>query len=601
MKSVSQKERDEFAKELKSRRSEYAKERAELEKRRGLIGKQFGGYERKSSELDVQRAELVKNFGELSGQIEELRETSLDSMLNFFKIRALRANILSKESQKGTVTEELKIADSGRATMRSQLEKVIGELRANKDSQTKWQSEALARFYVRRVREWESAPYTPEEVAELFTEEHLSELSMEDYVLLLKRFPSEMISHVSRHGVRDHTGHMWHRSGVGEYNKNFLELLADGRLKSIISRIIQDGLTKEAVIKHLNLNSAKNRKEVLVMANDIFRQVNAGGGGSYEDISAVHLAAEEVADSCYGAEKGNEAFVVFPSVFIDSQYGYRGNLSKSGGGYWNDQWVFESEQEGVGLDAGIVFLPGEVEVGRETGSRYEVIDGKAVVNERYVKAIGELINHPKFDEVMGEILSELGKASFRPSQGLVDRLRERVMDELGIEDEKLARALTNHDAASKLLIGKSFVQKTDDRDMGAYRSTFEGLVSGILQKAGIEFVLASDTVPAREYWESVFMENSGTRPSRVVYYAESDPTQALCSWRQSNGLLKKTELDFQKHGGDFTQSGLEMRERFSSVLTEAIDYLFPPEDDPSLPPPLPMQDGDVLDDIREQS
>ena len=124
-----------------------------------------------------------------------------------------------------------------------------------------------------------------------------------------------------------------------------------------------------------------------------------GGSGSYMDKMAIHFATEEVADCYYGAEKGNEIFIAYPSAYIASQYYFQGKLNAGDSGYWNDQWVWANEERGIDLNTGLVFIPEEARVDRETGSRYELDENKNPVID---KALQEGIS---FSEAKNKISS----------------------------------------------------------------------------------------------------------------------------------------------------------------------------------------------------
>jgi len=104
------------------------------------------------------------------------------------------------------------------------------------------------------------------------------------------------------------------------------------------------------------------------------------------DKSAIHLASNEVLDDLYGAEAGNQIFVVYPTDLIASQYTFgtsdtiSPDISQKPSKFsriWNDIFVW-TEDQSITLDAGIVFLPKNTQVDPETGSQYKVVDGKII-------------------------------------------------------------------------------------------------------------------------------------------------------------------------------------------------------------------------------
>ncbi len=587
-KKESQEERDALAASLKERRAQARETRTGLEAERDVLEPQ---QQEAESSLEANRTEqlkLLEELGELAETLAGLQEGAVDKMLNFFKIRSLRGEIKTGTEELDSLEEVLETGAATVDKMRTRLREIIQELQDNSSRDTAWASEQLATFYQRTMDTWERAPYTPEDAEEHFSEERLVQMPLDEYVALLKRFPSEMVTHVSRHGVRDHTGHIGHQAGVGEYHNSFKALLEDGRLKSVISRIVKENFSKESVAEVANMNQAEDRETAELLARQMVDSFNLGGPGSYADLSAIHFAAQEVADIYYGAERGNEAFVVYPSVFIDAQYGYQGNLSEAGGGYWNDQWIFATEQNGISLDAGIVFLPEAAQVGRETGSRYEVVEGKGVINKEYVEQVGSLLGKSMFDEIMNEIRTELGRfnAFQNVPKDLMDRLHERVEKELGVTDERLRDALVTYRAGMELPLSKESLMASrgdliNQNNLVYELQVLDQRIEGLLSDEGIYYKQAPDMISSKDYWEQYFKDNPQERPSKIVYYTQSDPTRALRAWKEQEGLSKTSQDNpFAKRQSDLDAEGAHvMKDRFESVLSETVDYLFPPEVD----------------------
>ena len=214
----------------------------------------------------------------------------------------------------------------------------------------------LSDFYRQEKKKWVNSEYTTEEIAENFSEEHLASLSFDEYILLLQRFPREMVAHVTRQGIRDHTGHMFHTTGEGAYTNGFMRMVGDGRLRSPLGVYIMEAEKEKAVARYLRLDRFQTQDEAFQYLDTLTNDDRQSDSGSYVDRMAVHFATEEVADCFYGSEKGNEIFVAYPSAYIASQYYFSGRLRDGGGGYWNDQWVWATAERGMDLNAGIVFI-----------------------------------------------------------------------------------------------------------------------------------------------------------------------------------------------------------------------------------------------------
>lgn len=209
-----------------------------------------------------------------------------------------------------------------------------------------------------------------ERIDELFTQEHLSSLSLKEYGELLQQYPSEIMAHVVRQGVRDHVGHNFHTQGLGEKQDGFKALLADGRLRPPMGVKMPEGMSLESVRSFVS----PNRWPIQPLAESWLKEylsTTGIGKSTYSDGMAVHLSTNSVADRYYGSETGNEVFVTYPAAMIASQFHFDSNLEdNSQAGYWADDWVWADGLDGIRLDAGIVFLPKDARVDPATGSKY---------------------------------------------------------------------------------------------------------------------------------------------------------------------------------------------------------------------------------------
>lgn len=184
---------------------------------------------------------------------------------------------------------------------------------------------------------------------------------------MLKRFPGEMLTHVIRHGVRDHADLANHTRGIGEYCYALDTVLHKKELRSAIGIALQEVAKEEAIAKFLKFDHCPSRNAALGRVHVNFKSSIIGDPHAFADCSAIHFAAEEVADRFYGSESGNEIFFVFPSAMIASQYNFFGNLSHGNeGSVHNDPFVWPEIDKGIPLNAGIVFIPKDAMVDRES-------------------------------------------------------------------------------------------------------------------------------------------------------------------------------------------------------------------------------------------
>jgi hypothetical protein len=185
---------------------------------------------------------------------------------------------------------------------------------------------AIDEFYTKQKNKWAESSYSKEDIVQCFSPEHLASLSLEEYILLLRRFPSQMITHVTRQGIRDHVGAVNHHAGMNKLWNGFKDIVEDGALKSSFAIHVTDNAKEEEIVDFLNLKN-KTKEEAVRDIDYIVGEDTQNHHGSFADRRSVHFAAEEVADVHYGAETGNEIFFAYPSALIASQYIFSGQLS----------------------------------------------------------------------------------------------------------------------------------------------------------------------------------------------------------------------------------------------------------------------------------
>ncbi|HSW65648.1 MAG TPA: hypothetical protein VLI54_00725 [Bacillota bacterium] len=430
-------------------------------------------------------------------------------------------------------------------------------------------------FYEEQARRWENAPYTPEDLATYFTPEHLSSLTMDQYVLLMRRFPGELVTHVTRQGIRDHMGMIYHTEGVGSYSNGFANMLEDRRLRSPLGVYMIEEHKEAAVGQFLNLGRHGSAQEALERLDRITHPTIQYEAGSYADRSAIHFAAEEVGNEYYGSERGNEIFIAFPAAMIASQYHFNGDPTDNTGGYWNDLWVWEHEQAGIPLDAGLIFIPANAQVDRNTGSRYQLdeqgsplpnVEGRASVEA--VLASPEL---PAFYEEAQEAVYRAGDDETALREALAP-LRSRLQAQCNITNPRLLDSLVKPENLLSLKVQQDEV--TSGHSLPEMR---DAIISGVLTDAEMHYMAAQDPISSQEYWEGYF-NDIGWRPSKVVFYEDSDPTAAMRRWRDENDIWRRTgkpSYGFPQHaverGDPVASRGME---RFRSLALNAIDNHF---------------------------
>jgi hypothetical protein len=419
--------------------------------------------------------------------------------------------------------------------------------------------ELLNAFYKKERERWAQSKGSPEEMKELFTEEHLASLPMDQYALLLKHFPNAMVTHVTRQGIRDHFGHSYHTAGQGEYKDGFVKMLQDGELKSPLAVAATEMGKEAAVAKTINLDRSQTKEE----AQDQLNKVLSTDFSGWADAAAVHVATEEVADKYYGSERGNEIFIAFPSAHVAAEHVSIGSLSGEGaelGGQHNDTWILADNnlEKGMSLNAGVVFIPTEARVNPHTGSRYELDDQRRPIeNSEFRSKIFELLDGKDF-------LAFLEEKSDKTQNELVEEINSRF----NINNLSLANAIINkrqdfnayNAARSRLQSGERPRYWVDDDEKGLeghweesgeedLKSFREEIPGSVLADAGIRWTEAKDTVSSKEYWENYFTQHSEQRPTKLEYYKGDDPTAALMLWKEKHGLTNAGDEESYELGG----------------------------------------------------
>lgn len=488
--------------------------------------------------------EQLEKISALKNEITELSSTRLDKIVNFFKLRSLRAQALLEESEHNAASTEQSDAAAELQTLTEQINEK-GAVYESQDIQ-----ETLERFYDDLKIEWTQSEYTKEDITKYFSEEHLASLSLEEYSLLMKRFPREMVSHVTRQGVRDHLGHSYHTAGEGQYADGFQKIVEDGRLRSPLGIHLVQTEKEEAIARFLQLELYENEEDALKdLEHFTGQQVKESGG--YSDKMAVHFATEEVADAYYGSERGNEIFIAYPSAFVASQYYFSGQLSKDNGGYWNDQWVWANEEKGIDINAGLVFIPKNARVDKKTGSRYELDEYRnPTIQTEYQDKIKRVIEMNDLDNFTKQADEILHNASYHTqdnlknfgeeNQSLNEKLNpfyQRLEEEFGIFDKELQHSIMSRDFLLKATaIKRSLSESNESSEEG-----LNHLINNMLQKSGKLYFEAKDTISSQEFWESYFEDNPEKKPSKIIYYEESDPTDALRKWREGERIHKQAK------------------------------------------------------------
>jgi hypothetical protein len=234
-----------------------------------------------------------------------------------------------------------------------------------------------------------------EEREQFLSPETVSSLSTEEYLELWRHLAPHYLSHVTRQGFRENS-FTYHSTGLGEFHDGFKEMLENGKCLKSPNRLDGNENYEDVrgdfvgFLESLNLVEEpyeKNDNDVTEIKNPwkkLKARISAtmGSAPNVPDEMAVHLAADKVLDSMYGAETGNQIFVIYPSDIIASQQDFAFNAGTKHSftkelpdteQKWNDVFVWDKthpEKSELSVDAGLVFIPRSTHVDSVTGSRY---------------------------------------------------------------------------------------------------------------------------------------------------------------------------------------------------------------------------------------
>jgi hypothetical protein len=258
----------------------------------------------------------------------------------------------------------------------------------------------------------------------------------------------------------------------------------------------------------------------------------------YPDETAVHFAAQLVADGYYGGESGNEIFFVYPSDTLASQHNFAFNgwekdfTQPQSETKWNDVFVWPNtlDNPGIPVDAGFVFLPESAQVDPQTGSKYasevKIVDGE---EKRVMIEDTNLVN--SFVE-WGKKLDEQSvvKQAFKVYKDERNYFyqEERRNSCLVTFAQELQKLGFTQDASAAL--GDKLMSEMHWRD-----ELTDEVLQHIIKESGAQWKRAVNTIPSKDYWEDFFVKNPNFRPKHIQYY-DGSPTRGIVEFLQKNNI-----------------------------------------------------------------
>ena len=502
--------------------------------------------------LDVSMANNVDLLSEIERQANLLRETrdeKLSALAERTESVAAKLKVLFGFKDKTSLEFDKQAEDIliELGDLYSQTAQTEFELRQYKQEREKLPDpkQMLEAYY----EKMETVPLTNTEKRELLTPELLAELSTDEYIALWRRLNPHFLSHVTRQGFRDHNAMMYHSAGLQEFHNGFTSVLEDAKtLRPPIA--VNEGLKgrdEASVRKFLEdwVLKADDEEESKARLSAVLNKTLAVAP-KYPDKTAVHFAAQIVADRYYGGETGNEIFFLYPSDVLASQHNYAFNgfekdfTKPQSETKWNDVFVWPTNMHdaGIAVDSGLVLLPKTTLVDPETGSKYasetKIIDGeeKLVLIED-VELIKSYINWAKS-------LTEdsLVIRSFKEYRDERNYLAQQERQKTFLDLTKQEMLNLGFDEAAAVDIANYYVNRgniTSFVNQESNESLKEEFAFEHLRDIGANWKKAENTITSKQYWENYFLNNPKQKPKHVVYYNES-PTLAIHAFQQKNNI-----------------------------------------------------------------
>lgn len=489
--------------------------------------------ERRARELDALKAEKIL-------ALEQRLETVAARLKKLFRIKDKSAADMQTEI--GTLEAEMDELTTHALSLRVELEKLAQEQAELPDP------ERMLEAYYSKM---ETMPLSNEEKRELLRPEVLAELSTDEYIALWRRLNPHFLSHVTRQGFRDHNAMIYHSAGLQEFHDGLTSVLQDQKLLRP-PMAVRDGLLArdEASIRKFLEGWALQAEDEEEAKKRLNAQLNHSWATApnYPDKTAVHFAAQIVADGYYGGESNNEVFFLYPSDVLASQHDFAFNgwgkdfTKPQSETKWNDVFVWPStlDNPGIPVDAGVVFLPKNTPVDPETGSKYasevKIIDGEEkrtmVENEKLVSAFVAWAENLTDESPAIQAFNRYKENNFRgdiEQRVCYEVFKNEIMN-LGFSED-VAMDITY----SLFSDASGICYAYPDSGQLCYADSKKDAAIQKLRSASANWKRATNTVTAQKYWEAYFEQRPEQKPKHLVFY-DGTPTTAIHKFQTRHNI-----------------------------------------------------------------
>jgi hypothetical protein len=505
------------------------------------------------------------NLLEEAKKVKEARDGLTEQITSLSGQTALKENEQKQlDEERATLTEEIgkqtrSLAHSlcGKETATQLLSNELNQLNTNLAELT-GQFEVLPDLAGMKKAYYESqanSPLSQEEKRQYLTPEFLESLSTDEYTALWKRLNPYFLAHVTRQGIRDHASPQ-HSAGLNSYSSGLTTICEDQQmLRPPIYIQGLKGRDEESVSQWLGnwVLQAENEEEAKARLKGLLDE-SSSAAPSYVDKTAVHFTKQFVGDVFYGGETGNEVFFVFPTDVLCSQhtFGYNANEKLPGAQRnlirptnetsWNDVfiWPTEKENQGIKINAGIVFLPASTMVSPETGSKYElekrIKDGNEILagveDLQLVNELTAIVEENALEEKFGTCVTKYNSSVDERERINLKEEFSRYLEQMGIPND------TSYSFSSKIL-GHGWLYLSEWKS----QLTSEKLIE-LARTSNSLWKRPANPIPAKDYWTKYFSDHPEQKPKHIVFY-DSSPTTAVNNFIQENGIgrANSSEVD----------------------------------------------------------
>lgn len=396
----------------------------------------------------------------------------------------------------------------------------------------------------------ENIQFTNIEKKKFLKKEYLEDLSIEEYIALWRKLNPYFLTHVTGQGFRDHCSSPYHSDGMSELCDGFKGILFDNKLLRSTLNINLHRIDEPSVRTFLSILVLKAETEKEAWKRlDQELNYSIATAPKYPDQTSIHFANQLVADNFYGGEKNNEIFILYPSDVIASQYNFSFNGAEKDftkaqtETMWNDFFVWpKSSMDGLPVDSGIVFLPENILVDPETGSKYyseiRIIEGKKerilVEDEHLINAFVKWAENLNDESLIIQTYKEFKNHKNDPFN--IKKAEIKCLEAFKIEIMKLGFL---EDVAIDIV--QNLFGSIDGIDQFQYTGKIgfgdsrKEVAINKLRSVGANWKRAENAISAKEYWENYFNKHPEQKPKHIVYY-KGDPTSAVYEFQQKNGI-----------------------------------------------------------------